>query len=241
MSKPIPKTVNRPAQCPFCGKLFDYTMYPEIIIPGDSKLKKKVINKTLFFPKCPHCKKEFKLKVGCIYRNETKKEWFIVTDSPESRFETMMKTGDIGFNDISSDDDVLDFMKGLYIRRVVYDVDSFREKILLSDSNYDDRIIELMKLSLSGLLGRENHVPVYRIFLEETAGNTLEFTAIMGVCPPYEYVTVKTPANVYTQYRNKYLDKLGDPRGDEYILTDQTWAAKSGLLKNEDAGFIVPT
>lgn len=31
-------------------------------------------------------------------------------------------------------------------------MDSFREKILLSDNNYDDRIIELMKLSLSGIL-----------------------------------------------------------------------------------------
>ncbi len=131
-------------------------------------------------------------------------------------------------------------MKGLYVRRVVHDVDAFREKILLSDNNYDDRIIELMKLSLSGLLEKENHKPVYRIFLEDSSGSQLEFTAIMGRHAPFEYISIKTGANVYTHYRNKYLDKLGRPEEDEYISTDQKWAARSGLLADEDAGFVLP-
>ncbi len=239
-SNTIPKTVNMPTQCPFCGRMFDYTLYPEINIPGDSRLKKKVLNKTLFFPKCPHCGKEFKLKPACIYRDENRKVMFIVTDSPDTTLEAMMKTGDIHFNDIRSDDDVLDFMKGLYTRRIVCDVDAFREKILLSDCNYDDRIIELMKLSLSELLEKENHIPVYRIFLEETAGSMLDFTAIMGSHAPFEYVTIKTDARVYNQYRDRYLNKLGRPEEDEYITTDQKWAKKSGLLKDEDPGFMVP-
>lgn len=237
----IPKTVNMPTQCPFCKKLFEYTMYPEIHIPGDSKLKKKILNKTLFFPTCSYCKEEIKLKPRCLYRNEDKKEMFVVTDdSAGTEFETMMKNGDVRFNDIHTDDDVVDFMKGLYKRRVVRDVDSFREKILLSDNNYDDRIIELMKLSLSELLEKVNHTPVYRIFLEDTAGSQLEFTAIMGSRAPFEYVTIKTAAKVYNQYRDKYLSKLGRAEEDEYISTDQKWAAKSGLLKDEDAGFIIP-
>ena len=234
------KTVNMPAQCPFCGKMFDYTMYPEILIPGDSKLKKKVLNKSLFFPKCPHCGKEFKLKIGCIYRDENRKDMFIVTDSPDATFEDLMKTGNIHFNDIQNVDDAVDFLKGLYTRRVVRDVDAFREKILLSDCNYDDRIIELMKLSLSGLLEKETHMPVYRIFLEDTAGNMLKFTAIMGSHAPFEYITVKSGTNVYYQYRDKYQNKLGRPEDDEYIFTDQEWAKKSGLLKDEDPGFMVP-
>ena len=236
---PYPKAINKPTQCPFCKKIFDYTMYPEIRIPGDSKLKKKVLNKTLFFPTCPYCKQEFKLKPICIYRNDSKREWFIVTDSKDHAIEKMMKTGDLRFNDIMTDNDVVDFMKGLYTRRVVYDVDSFREKILLSDYNYDDRIIELIKLSLSGLLERENHTTVYRIFLEETSGNQLEFTAIMGSHAPFEYVSIKSPGSVYGQYCNKYIDKLGRPEEDEYITTDQKWAARSGLLEDEDAGFVI--
>ena len=240
-SNEVPKSVNMPTQCPFCGKMFDYTLYPEIHIPGDNKLKKKVLNKTLFFPACPHCREKIKLKPRCLYINDTKKEMFVVTDDPkETVFEAMLMTGDIRFNNIHTDDDVLDFMKGLYKRRVVRDVDSFREKILLSDNNYDDRIIELMKLSLSELLEKDSHTPVYRIFLEDTAGSQLEFTAIMGVAAPYEYITIKSAANVYNQYRDKYLKKLGRPEDDEYISTDQKWAKKSGLLKDEDAGFVVP-
>ena len=36
------------------------------------------------------------------------------------------------------------------------------------------------------------------------------------------------------------LGKLGDPNMDEYILIDQQWAMKSDLLKDEDAGVIIP-
>lgn len=195
----------------------------------------------MFFPTCPHCKEMIKLKPKCLYHNETKKEMFVVTDdSIDTEIETLLKTGNIRFNDIHTDDDVIDFMKRLYKRRVVRDADSFREKILLSDNNYDDRIIELMKLSLSGLLEKEKHTPVYRIFLEDTAGSQLEFTAIMGTAVPFEYVTIKTAANVYNQYRDKYMSKLGRPEEDEYISTDQKWAAKSGLLKDEESGFVIP-
>lgn len=234
------KTVNMPTQCPFCGRVFDYPVYAEIHIPGDNRLKKKVLNKSLFFPKCPHCGEEFKLKPRCIYHDENRKVMFIATDLPDATIENMMKTGNIHFNDIQTNDDIMDFMKGLYIRRVVHDVDAFREKILLSDCNYDDRIIELMKLSLSVLLEKETHMPVYRIFLEETAGNMLEFTAIMGSHAPFEYMTIKSEANVYYQYRDKYQNKLGTPEDDEYISTDQKWAKKSGLLKDENHGFVFP-
>ena len=51
-------SITKPVLCGFCGKEFDYTVYPEIHIPGDHKLKKKVLNKTLFFPTCPYCKEE---------------------------------------------------------------------------------------------------------------------------------------------------------------------------------------
>lgn len=239
-SNGIPKTVNMPTQCPFCGEIFEYIMYPEIVIPGDHRLKKKVINKTLFFPICPNCRKEVKLRPKCLYRNDTRKEMFVVTDEQgDTEFEVLLKSGDLHFNNIHSDDDIMNFMKGLYKRRVVRDVDSFREKILLSDYNYDDRIIELMKFSLSGLIEKEKRF-VYRIFLEETVGSKMFFTAILGRNAPYEYATIETVVNVYNQYRDKYLHKLGRPEEDEYIVTDQKWAKKSGLLKDEDQGIVIP-
>lgn len=236
----FPKTMTKPAVCPRCGMEFDYTLYPEIHIPGDNKLRKRILNRDLYFPTCPHCGEQFKLKPNCIYHDENRKEIIIATESKETDFEVLLKAGTVMFDDIENDQDALDFVKGLYKRRVVHDIDAFREKILLSDNNYDDRIIELMKLSLSGLLEQDNHAPVYRIFLEETSGNMLEFTAIMGSQPPFEYVTAKTPANVYVQFKNKYLSRLGRPEDDEYISTDQKWAKKSGLLKGEEHGFIVP-
>ena len=234
------KPVTKAVECPFCGKTFDYSLYPEIVIPRDRKLKKKVLNKSLFFPRCPHCKEEIKLKAVCMYRDDSKREWFVLTDSKDKKVSEMLKTGNIKFDEVFSEDNIVDLVKGFYTRRVVFDVDSFREKILLSDCNYDDRIIELMKLSLSTILEEDIGQPVYRIFLEETSGNQLVFTAIMGSFAPFEYVNIKTIPSVYFDYKDKYLGKLGDPNMDEYILTDQQWAKKSDLLKDEDAGGIIP-
>ena len=234
-------TATKSVICPFCNKEFDYILCASITIPGDKSKKRKVLDKTLFYPKCPHCGERIKLKPHCIYRNETKKELFIVTDDPNTELENMMKTGDILFGTLHSDDDIIQFMMGRYKRRVVYDVDTFREKILLSDYNYDDRIIELMKVPLSKMLENETHMPVYRIFLEGSTGNDLEFTAIMGSGAPFEYITVKTAGSIYFDYKRKYMDQLDRPEADAYILTDQKWAKESGLLKNDDAGFLSGT
>ena len=232
--EPISKSV----QCGFCGKLFEYKLYPEITIPGDHKLKKQVLNKTLFVPRCPYCKQQIKVKPECIYRNKTKNEIFVVTDTLIDHFEDMLITGDILFSDIASDEDIEKLVIGMYKRRIVRDIDSFREKILLSDNNYDDRIFELMKLSLSRLIERKTHSKVYRIFLDDTSGHNLLFTAITGERPPFEYISINSNPGVYVKYRKKYLDRLGLPNEDEYIFTDQNWAKESGLLEDDDESLI---
>jgi hypothetical protein len=58
--------------------------------------------------------------------------------------------------------------------------------------------------------------------------------------PPFENVEVRTEASIYTKYKNKYLHRIGDPREDRYIFTDQKWAEESGLLSDEDEGYIMP-
>jgi hypothetical protein len=145
-----------------------------------------------------------------------------------------MKTGDIRFNDIKSDNDVVQFTKGLYIRWIVNDVDSFREKILLSDYNFDDRIVGLVKLSISRLISKETHTPVYRIFLDDASGNMLNYIAIMGTRAPFEYMNIASEVRFYVQNRDRYPDKLGRPESDEYILTNQKWAIKCGLLEDDE-------
>ena len=45
----FPITVKQMVQCLFCGRVYDYTAYLQIHIPGDSDLKKKILDKTLFF------------------------------------------------------------------------------------------------------------------------------------------------------------------------------------------------
>lgn len=54
----------------------------------------------------------------------------------------------------------------------------------------------------------------------------------------YEYVDIKAPISIYYQYYNKYSDKIDKPMNDEYITTNQEWAKNSGLLSDDDIGFL---
>ena len=185
--------------------------------------------------------KEFKLKPSCIYRDDNKKLMIIAADSSDAALENLLKSGNIRFNDVRNDNDIADFLKRMYTRRIVHDVDAFREKILLSENHCDDRVIELMKLALSGLMKREHSEPVYRVFLEDLTHNFMEFTVITGKRAPFEYVTVNTPLDSYNSFQKRYQQKLGRSEDDEYIETDQRWAAKAGLLDDDDLNLLIPT
>lgn len=165
----------------------------------------------------------------------------IATDSLNAAMENLLKSGNIRFNDVRNDNDIADFLKRMYTRRIVHDVDAFREKILLSENHCDDRVIELMKLALSGLMKREHSEPVYRVFLEDLTHNFMEFTVITGKRAPFEYVTVNTPLDSYHSFQKRYQQKLGRSEDDEYIETDQRWAAKAGLLDDDDLNLLIPT
>ena len=91
----VPESVGLPVICPFCGREFDYTMYPVIKIPGDNRLKKQLLNKDLYFPTCPYCREQFKVKPNCVYFDARKAEMFIVTDASDKKIVEMVKTGDI--------------------------------------------------------------------------------------------------------------------------------------------------
>lgn len=43
--KSQPETIEKPVECPNCHKIFDYALYPDIRIPGNNKLKKKILRK----------------------------------------------------------------------------------------------------------------------------------------------------------------------------------------------------
>ena len=45
---------------------------------------------------------------------------------------------------------------------------------------------------------------------------------------------------MYRKYADQYLKKLGRPEEDEYVVTDQEWAKRSGLLKDGDPGAGIP-
>ena len=227
--------------CPFCGTEFEYETYVEITLPADRRLKKRLLNKDLFYPVCPSCGEQFKLKPNCVYRDDSRMVLVVVTDGKSTEIARMMKTGSAGLRNVRTEVDLENLVKGSYKRRLVYDIDAFREKILLFDGGYDDRIMELMKYSLSQLLEKEHRAPVYRIFLEDASGSRLTFTAFMGISVPFEPVTIETPGSVYFEYRKKYMGRLGKPEMDEYILTDLKWAKKSGLLEGEDPGFLLPS
>ncbi|SFP96478.1 CpXC protein [Lachnospiraceae bacterium XBB1006] len=77
-------------------------------------MKKQVLNRVLFFPTCSACGEEFKIRASCVYRNDTKKEIFILAEETNEVFESLMKTGDIKISDVKTAADLVKYAGGCY-------------------------------------------------------------------------------------------------------------------------------
>lgn len=80
--------------------------------------------------------------------------------------------------------------------------------------------------------------PLAKALIMARIGNYIDFGAMNHVDED-EFLSLFSDTDMRDDDRATYESFLGKPEEDEYITTDQKWAAKSGLLKDEDAGFVI--
>ncbi len=141
--------------CPECKQHFRTNIYPSINVQMDEGIKDKILKGELFKFKCSHCHKEFEVSYPCLYHDMDKKIMIQFVLENEKSTEI----------DIPKD----------YVFRIV---DSYRqliEKILIFDSNLDDRYMELYKLLvLSQYEQSENVNGLYYWNVNESAALALD-------------------------------------------------------------------
>ena len=129
MSIPVKTTVR----CPQCGKEIDFTMWQSINDEMPFALK-DIITGKLFEAECKKCGKKANVHYPILV-NDMAHRVMIYYIFPEDKEQT---------------EKALEFMKNMYDGRVriVTDQASLREKVAIFKEELDDRIIELLKLSI---------------------------------------------------------------------------------------------
>ncbi|MBR4748511.1 MAG: CpXC domain-containing protein [Abditibacteriota bacterium] len=122
--------------CPKCGKTGSFTLWTSLNIAADLYPEKKaqVLDGSLFQYPCPQCGKKTWAEYRMLYNhNEDKVMVYAEPDySPahQPMIQELMDT-------LTADG---------YVVRVVPNINSLREKVLIFDDGLDDRIIEINKL-----------------------------------------------------------------------------------------------
>ena len=118
--------------CPECNKKFNANIYTSINVQLDEGMKNKVLNGNLFDIECSHCHSKFHIPYPVLYHDMEKK--LLIQFTEEKDLEPVKTV----LENAKADAD--------YTVRIVDNERDWIEKILISDSGLDDRIMELYKL-----------------------------------------------------------------------------------------------
>ena len=118
--------------CPECNKKFNADIYTSINVQLDEGMKNKVLNGNLFDIECSHCRSKFHIPYPVLYHDMEKK--LLIQFTEEKDLEPVKTV----LENAKADAD--------YTVRIVDNERDWIEKILISDSGLDDRIMELYKL-----------------------------------------------------------------------------------------------
>lgn len=134
--------------CPSCGHTSEFKRWDSINVDLNQEMREDAKSGAIFMWRCPHCGESFVVPYATLYHDMKRKMMvYYLPSRPE---------GGGGFN-VSSDRFHLK-MDGEYTYRCTYEIEDFMEKIAQLKSVLDDRVIELLKLVLTGK-NRPRNVP----------------------------------------------------------------------------------
>ena len=114
--------------CPECNEKFNVDIFTSINVQMDKDMKNRVLSGKLFDMECTHCHSKFHIPYPVLYHDMEKK--LLIQFTEEKELEPIKKILDHA--NVGKD----------YTVRIVDNERDWIEKILISDSGYDDRIME---------------------------------------------------------------------------------------------------
>lgn len=122
--------------CPKCGKKTSFLVWDSINTMKDPEMKEKVRNDEAFRFHCPACGASALLNYNFLYHQQEDKVLIYVSADGEDASE-MAQILDQRGNAFDG-----------YRKRIVRSYNAFKEKLLILDAGFDDRIVEIIKSSV---------------------------------------------------------------------------------------------
>lgn len=122
--------------CPKCGKKTSFLVWDSINTMEDPEMKEKVRNDEAFRFYCPECGASALLNYNFLYHQQEDKVLIYVSADGEDASE-MAQILDQRGNAFDG-----------YRKRIVRSYNAFKEKLLILDAGFDDRIVEIIKSSV---------------------------------------------------------------------------------------------
>ena len=113
--------------CPECNEKFNVDIFTSINVQMDKDMKNRVLSGKLFDMECAHCHSKFHIPYPVLYHDMEKK--LLIQFTEEKELQPIKKILDHA--NVGED----------YTVRIVDNERDWIEKILISDSGYDDRIM----------------------------------------------------------------------------------------------------
>ena len=215
--------------CPKCGKIVEIGVWDSIEIPYDAPQKDKVLNNTFFRVLCEDCKVLFPVAYPCVYNDLEQRYLIWIAPTMNEKEQSDIAT----HNDKLKNDNVVRLAQKAYRFRIVRSSNELREKIIIFDEGFDDRIIELMKLA---------YVPAIRKVIGEDTQITGFYFDKHPESGEYQWVVLtdnKEPMfgridmSIYEDMKEKMTDIAEEKTGEGLVQINVKWASDVMLQYNE--------
>lgn len=213
--------------CPNCGHESEFTVWQSINTVLDPDMKAKVRTGEVFKFKCDKCGVESNVNYATLYHQMEDHVMIQLTfgDDVEKCIEFMKG---IFKNDKGELVDMdFNFAEENYKNRVVTDMNSFKEKLMILDAELDDRVIELMKLFMRGHFEEKSpDINIEEFLFENTLENGCQFVLHLS---DNQWGTVAFDKDMYDMVSENFADSI---EKDQEVVVDLGWALN--VLRNSD-------
>lgn len=157
-------------KCPKCKNEGDFKVWESINTSDAPEIKELVRSSQLFMWKCPKCGNDCIVFYPTYYHQpEDKALIHYIPDAPALAVNFMKELTHDPY------DETIKLENGCR-KRVVTDMNSFREKLLILDLKYDDKVIELQKIFLLAEIQKNDpSKKIEQIFLNREKDGTVNF------------------------------------------------------------------
>lgn len=206
--------------CPKCGQESEFQMWRSINVSLDPEMKRKIVDQSAFDFACPHCGVHTKVVYPFLYHDMgVHMMMYFVSEEEVEKTYNLFRGEDDKFKNLFAGMD-----EEKYVYRIVTDLNSVREKIMIFDEGYDDRVIELMKIFLQQHMQNQN--PEFKteaIYFDSCMDNN-EGTGFVLLSEDGQFASVSFVEEIYDSFK-ELIDKNRPAIHEDDLIIDFEWAA----------------